>query len=219
MKNYLLAPCIGVLTLGVAVPCRLAEADEKPGKLNRTPTAINVVFGFDPGKGKYDGVSGRPDDTWNLLDVRQTSIKNLRGHGGRETPVRLSVSENDGEWGIKDHAGIYHAYIYHNSRSVDLKATFDHLPSGFYRVYVYAHGDAPDQNANVEIAVGDKVIASKATANDGTWKFRSKEFAEGVQFVSFEIVVRDSKPVQITSKRAGSTYSMLNAIQIVRLMK
>lgn len=187
--------------------------------LEAEPVALNVVFGFDPGKGKYNGVVGKPHDTWNLLDVGQRSIKNLRSHVGSKTPVGLQVSENDGEWGIKDHAGVFHAYIYHNSRSVDLQATFTGLASGYYQIYVYAHGDAPNQNAAVELAVGTKVCGTKSTLNDGSWDFRSKTLSEGVQYVSFEFVVEDSAPVKITSKRAGSDYSMLNAIQIVRLMK
>ncbi len=188
-------------------------------ELDRDPVALNVVFGLDPGKGNYDGVVGKADDTWNLLDVGQTAIKELRSHAGAKTPVSLQVSENDGEWGIPDHAGVFHAYIYHNSRRVDLQAKFNGLPTGQYRVYVYAHGDAPDQNAEVELAVGAESLGSKSTLNDGSWKFRSKTFTEGVQFVSFEVSITDSEPIQITSKRAGSSYSMFNAIQIVRIMK
>ncbi len=196
-------------------------ADEAPARVEfeKDPVALSVVFGMDPGKGKYDGVIGEPNDTWNLLDVRQTSIKSLRSHTGSKTPVDLKVSENDGEWGIKDHTGVFHAYIYHNSRDVDLQATFTGLSSGQYRIYVYAHGDAPDQNAKIELAIGTEVIGSKSTLNDGSWDFRSKTFKEGVQFVSFEFTVKESEPVKVTSKRAGSSYSMFNAIQIVRLMK
>jgi hypothetical protein len=114
---------------------------------------------------------------------------------------------------------VFHAYIYHNSRTVDLQATFTGLASGQYKIYVYAHGDAPDQNAKVELVVGSKNCGSKSTLNDGSWKFRSKTFTEGVQYVSFEFAIADSEPVKVTSRRAGSTYSMFNAIQIVRLMK
>ena len=29
----------------------------------KSATAVNVVFGYDPGPGKYDGVVGKPTDT------------------------------------------------------------------------------------------------------------------------------------------------------------
>jgi hypothetical protein len=208
-----------LVVLGVNTSSNASDEAGPRERFEKEPVALNVVFGLDPGKGNYDGVVGSPNDTWNLLDVGQTSIKKLRSRTGSETPVGLLVSENDGEWGIKDHAGVFHAYIYHNSRTVDLQATFTGLASGQYKIYVYAHGDAPDQNAKVELAVGSKICGSKSTLNDGSWKFRSKTFTEGVQYVSFEFAVMDSEPVKVISRRAGSTYSMFNAIQIVRLMK
>jgi hypothetical protein len=120
----------------------------------KSKVAVNVVFGLDPGPGKYDGVVGKPKDTWNLADVGVTELKALKDRKGVKTPVGLTVSENDGEWGIKGHSGVYHAYIYHNNRNVDLQAVFNGLPRGRYKIYVYAHGDAPDQNAEIELAVG-----------------------------------------------------------------
>ena len=209
-----LSTCIGCLSY-VCVP----TAGQEPEAIERAPAALNIVFGHDPGPGNYDGVVGDPNDTWNLVDVGQTTFDKLRCESGQKTPVKLQLSENDGEWGITDHTGIYHAYIYHNNQSVDLQATMTGLPRGQYRIYVYAHGDAPDQNAEIQLSVGDTSYGSRTTLNDGTWDFRSKKFKEGVQYVSFEVAVTDSEPIVITSKRAGSNYSMFNAIQVIRLMR
>lgn len=208
-----------ILLLNLALGNGFAQDREDDVSVDETPAEINVVFGLDPGKGNYDGVTGEPDDTWNLLDVGQRSIPGLRSAQGSATPVKLSVSENDGEWGIPGHSGIFHAYIYHNSQSVDLKATFDGLSPGLYRIYVYAHGDAPNQNAEVELLIGEESQGSKRTLNDGTMDFRAETLEEGVQFVSFEIAVTDESPINIISKRDGSGYSMFNAIQIVRVMR
>ena len=53
-----------------------------------------------------------------------------------------------------------------------------------------------------------------------SWDYRSRKFAEGVQYVRFEFAVeQNSQPVKVTSRRAGSVYSMFNAIQIVPLTK
>jgi hypothetical protein len=199
-----------VITVCLPIP---AQAGRK------SKAAVNVVFGFDPGPGQYDGVVGKPKDTWNLVDVGVTELKTLKNKKGTKTPVRLTISENDGEWGIKDHTGIYHAYIYHNNRSVDLQAVFNGLPRGRYKIYVYAHGDAPNQNAEIELAVGKEIYGRKATLNDGSWDFRSPKLAEGNQYVSFEFVVGGNEPVRVTSYRAGSSYSMFNAIQIVPLVE
>lgn len=195
-----------------------SERDEED-EIVVDPSAVNIVFGLDPGSGNYDGVIGDSFDSWNLIDVGQTSIDELRCHSGEKTPIRFSVSENDGEWGIPGHDGIYHAYIYDINQSVDLQAKFEGLGRGLYQIYVYAHGDAPDQNAEIVLMVGDETLESKSTLNDGTDAHLSTTMMEGVQYVRFEFGIDDSQPVTITSKRAGSGYSMLNAIQIVRIMR
>lgn len=204
--------------IAVAASCFLvlplaATAGQKSAR------SINVVFAYDPGAGNYDGAVGKPSDSWNLVDVGVTKLSGLKSRKGQKTSVELRVSENDGEWGIEGNKGIFHGYIYHNNRCVDLDATFTGLPAGRYRIYVYAHGDAPDQNAEIELAVGKEVYGRKATLNDGSWKFRSSKLAEGVQYVSFEFTATSKDPVRITSFRSGSTYSMFNAIQIVPLGK
>ncbi|MGI9469628.1 MAG: hypothetical protein ACR2OA_21070 [Rubripirellula sp.] len=192
--------------------CSSATADERPPK-----AMINIVFGLDPGVGKYDGVAGKPKHTWNLMDVGMTRLDALKNSKGNKTSISLSMSENDGEWGIKGHQGIFHAYLYHNSRDVDLQVAFDGLTAGSYRVYVYAHGDHPDQNAKIELEVGNESYGKKTTLDDGSWDFRSKDLKEGNQYVTFEFTVADDAQVRITSHRDGSAYSMFNAIQIVPL--
>lgn len=176
--------------------------------------AINIGFAHDPGPGNYDGVVGRPNDVWNFVDIGTTAVDYLRSADGLGTPMTLKVSRHDGEWGIKGVSGIFQGYIYHNCQCVDLSATISGLPPGRYMAYVYAHGDAPNQNADVELAVGPESHGRKATLNDGSWQFRSKKFEEGVQYVSFPFRAEAGQPVIITAHRAGSGYSMLNAIQI-----
>lgn len=179
------------------------------------PAGLNIVFAHDPGPGHYDGVVGRPDDRWNLVELGTTKLETVITSDGRESPVELQLSANDGEWGVQQHSGIFHGYIYHNCQCVDLQATLKGLPRGRYKAYVYAHGDAPNQNAMVELAVGPESFGKKPTLNDGSTDFRSPKLAEGVQYVSMEFMVTGDQPVVITSHRSGSSYSMLNAIQIV----
>ena len=206
---------IPIILLSVILPgpSNLAVAEQSP------KASINVVFGLDPGTGKYDGVVGKPKHTWNLVGVGMTRLNALKNSKGKTTPITLSMSENDGEWGIKGHEGVFHAYLYHNSRNVDLQIAFDGLPTGAYRIYVYAHGDHPDQNANIELEVGNESYGKKKTLQDGSWRFRSKDMQEGNQFVTFEFTVEDNDQLRVTSHRDGSTYSMFNAIQIVPLKK
>ncbi|OYW19143.1 MAG: hypothetical protein B7Z55_09415, partial [Planctomycetales bacterium 12-60-4] len=194
-----------------------------PLSSNSVPLAVadvagwNVVFAHDPGPGKYDGVVGRPHDAWNFVDAGTRQVGLLKAIDGRLTPVGLKLSETDGRWGIEGQAGIFHGYLYHNCRCVDVQATLTDLPAGHYRIYVYAHGDAPDQNADIELSIAGETLAKKPTLNDGTWKFRSREWTEGNQFVSFDLQHGGKHPVDIISHRAGSVYSMLNALQIVRI--
>lgn len=176
---------------------------------------LNIGFAFDPYQGNYDGVAGSPGDVWNFVDIGTTAIDYLRHADATGSTARLRITRHDGEWAIKGHSGIFKGYIYHNCQCVDLEATLLDLSPARYRAYVYAHGDAPNQNANIEILVDDRSVGQKATINDGTWSFREQDFKEGVQFVRFDFDVQRGETVRIISRRDGSDYSMFNAIQLV----
>ena len=193
-------------------PIKTAES----GRRNYSQAgSLNIGFAYDPYEGNYDGVVGSPGDVWNFVDIGTTAVDYMRHQNATGSTARLRISRHDGEWAVKGHSGIFTGYIYHNCRCVDLEATLLDLAPARYKAYVYAHGNAPNQNAKIEIVVGDRCIGQKATANDGTWKFQSKEFQEGVQFVSFEFDVPAGETVRIISHRDGSDYSMFNAIQLV----
>ncbi|MCP4858524.1 MAG: hypothetical protein GY903_28950 [Fuerstiella sp.] len=178
---------------------------------------LNINFGREPRSSEYNGVIGANCDVWTLIDVGEQHKVGLPFADGTGPDVEVKFSRNDGEWGIADHFGVCHAYLYHNCRCVDLSVTLNYLPHGTYDVYVCAHGDAPDQNAAIEILSGDHLFAGKSTLNDGSWAFRSQELTEGNQYVKYTIDVEAGSPVVITSKRDGSNLSMFNAIQLKRL--
>ena len=197
----------------------LAAEDKHPRQsVHRTRDAslsLNIGFAHDPGQGHYDGVIGSPDDVWNFVDIGTTAVDYMRHANATGSTARLRVTRHDGEWGVKGHQGIFRGYIYHNFQCVDLEATLLGLSPSRYRAYVYAHGDAPNQNAQIEVIVGDRTLGRKATGNDGTWDFRATDFTEGVQYVCFEFDVVAGQDVRIISHRDGSGYSMFNAIQLV----
>ncbi|MEZ5941528.1 MAG: hypothetical protein R3C18_09065 [Planctomycetaceae bacterium] len=187
----------------------------KPSKGARN--ILNINFGMAPKDSVPNGVVGGPHDTWTLVDVGETSKVGLPMADGTSTDIELELSENDGVWGIPGESDVYHAYLYHNSRNVDLSVTLRDLPEGIYEVYVLAHGDAPDQNSAVEIQSAGTHYSGRSTLNDGTYDYRSRELTEGNQYVKYTIEVATGEPVVITSKRDGSTLSMLNAIQLKKL--
>ena len=195
-------------------PGKPVESKEEGVRLNR---GINIGFAYDPYQGNYDGVVGSADDVWNFVDIGTTAVDYMRHPDASSSSARLRITRHDGEWAVKGHDGIFRGYIYHNCQCVDLEATVLDLAPSRYRAYVYAHGDAPNQNAKIEIIVDNESIGTKSTANDGTWTFRSQQFAEGVHYVCFEFVVADGQSVRIISHRDGSGYSMFNAIQLVPL--
>lgn len=207
-----------LLVASTLVPTPLAFQYDHAGKRVVEPPAnraFHIVFGHDPGAGNYDGVVGTNRDQWNYVPVNTREIAELKTASGTKSKVRLEISENTGCWGIQQHRGIFHAYIYHQNQAVDLKTTIHNLPKGRYAIYVFAHGDAPDQNAKIKLTVGDTDYGHKSTINDKSWGFRSLKFVEGVQYVRFEIKVDANQPIRIISQRDGSNYSMFNAIQIV----
>ena len=195
-----------------------SQSSSLPGRPSKHANRIlNINFGLAPNDSKPNGILGGPHDVWTLVDVRETSKTALPMADGTTTDVVLELSENDGKWGISGPADIYHAYLYHNCRCVDLSVTLKDLPRGLYEVYVFAHGDAPDQNAAIEIQSGDTTYSGKCTLNDGTYRYRSRDYEEGNQYVKYTIDVQVGTPVVITSKRAGSSLSMFNAIQLKQL--
>ncbi len=177
--------------------------------------SLNIVFAHDPGIGNYDGVVGRPQDIWNMVDLGTTAVDYTRYSDATPSTVRLRVTRHDGEWGIQGQSSIFQGYIYHNCRCIDLQTRVLDLPGGKYKIYVFAHGDAPNQNAKIELKVGNRVIGQKATASDGTWNYRNQPYREGVQYVSFDFDIKTGQELTLTSFRADSDYSMFNAIQIV----
>lgn len=204
----------------VSVPGTLKKGAHTDLSQNRNRPAVrslNVVFAHDPGIGNYDGIVGRPSDVWNSVDIGTTAVDYLRYSDATPSTARLRVTRHDGEWGIQGQSGIFQGYIYHNCRCVDLETKILDLPAGKYKIYVFAHGDAPDQNAEIELKVGKRVIGRKATANDGTWDYRTQPYREGLQYVSFQFKKKAGEEVTLISHRGPSGYSMFNAIQIVPL--
>lgn len=183
--------------------------------MSQTPSRLNIGFAFDPGTGHYNGAVGSANEVWNFVDVGTTAIDHTRHADGSFSPVRIRVSPADGEWGIAGRKGIYHGYIYHNCRCVDLETRVLDLPEGRYRLFVFAHGDAPNQNARVEVRVDDESWGSRSTGNDDTWSYREMPYRDGVHYVQFEVFVKSGNELKIISHRDGSDYSMFNAIQIV----
>lgn len=197
-----------------------AEADSSTpltAPLNPDLFALNLTFGDDPGIGKYDGATGKRDDHWNLIRVGTREAVGLKRIDGIQDDVIAEISDHDGGWGIKGHAGIFHGYIYHNCQCVDLSVTLKYLPAGVYEFYVFAHGDAPNQNAAIEIACGDVVYSGRRTLNDGSWKFRDLNLADGNQYVRYMVEVPAGAKIVVTSKRDGSGYSMFNALQVKQI--
>lgn len=195
----------------------IAKPFKLKGKGKNSSNLININFAADPGVGNHGGVIGHPTDHWNFVDYGQQKISKLRSANGKIRDVELSVSQNDGEWGIKGHQDAYHSYIYHNCRCVDLQVELQSLPEGLYEVFVFAHGDAPNQNAAIELQSGNLKLTGKATLNDGSWNFRNEEMQEDNQYVRYVIEVAAGDPLTITSRRDGSEYSMFNAIQIMKI--
>ena len=196
----------------------LRNGKQQPRVFEEHPPAVrslNIVFAHDPGIGNYDGVVGRPQDIWNMVDLGTTAVDYTRYSDATPSTVRLRITRHDGEWGIHGQSGIFQGYIYHNCRCVDLQTRILDLPGGKYKIFVFAHGDAPNQNAKIELKVGNRVIGQKATASDGTWNYRNQPYREGVQYVSFDFDIKTGQELTLTSFRADSDYSMFNAIQIV----
>tara|TARA_R110002072_G_scaffold146075_1_gene292753 strand:- start:599 stop:2344 length:1746 start_codon:yes stop_codon:yes gene_type:complete len=197
---------------------RTGSATEPPvtGISQDRSRAINIGFAYDPGQGNYDGVVGSSGEVWNFVDIGTTAVDYLRHPNASGSTARLRVTRHDGEWAVKTDNQIFRGYIYHNCQCVDLEATLLDVAPGHYRAFVYAHGDTPNQNASIEVVVGERTLGKKATAKDDS-DFRSSQLKEGVHYVTFDFELAAKESLRIISHRDGSGYSMLNAIQLVPL--
>ena len=201
------------------IPVRQERARISQQQLMHVDRALNIVFAFDPRNGNYDGAIGKPTHLWNFVSLGTTAKDYMRLADSTSSTSKLRVSQHDGVWGIEGNKGIFHGYIYHNCQCVDLKTSVLDLPEGEYMAFVYAHGDAPNQNAKIELLVGDKTIDTKATSKKDNGEFRKTPLQEGVQYVTFKFEVKPGQTVDFISHRDGSNYSMFNAIQIVPLVR
>ncbi len=198
----------------------VANVDRRQSReANSIYRAIHIGFAFDPGRGNYDGVVGAPDDIWNFVDLGTTAVDYMRHADGSGSSARLRMTRFDGEWAVKTENQVFRGYIYHNCQCVDLEATLLDVAPGRYQLFVYAHGNAPDQNANVELVVGDRSLGKKATSKENSPAFRSAKLQEGLQYVTFDVDVKAGETIRIVSHRDGSGYSMFNAIQLVPVEK
>ncbi|TWT55400.1 hypothetical protein KOR42_27860 [Thalassoglobus neptunius] len=193
------------------------ESAQQTGFLTRADQIWNLNFALPAEGDDREGVVGDVNDHWNFVEHGQTFLGGLATADGGATDVEVNISENDGEWGIAGETGPYHAYIYHNCRCVDLSLEVRYLPEGTYAVYVFAHGDAPDQNAAIEVECAGVKLSGKSTLNDGTWNFREHPFSDGNQYVRYVVDVPAGEHLKMTSRRDGSSYSMLNAVQFERI--
>ena len=185
--------------------------------LRHRPVVLNLTFA-----NKTQSDSSTPDDgerfdVWNFVEVGRRKSVGLRLADGTPTDVVAEISENDGAWGIAGVTGPFHGYLYHNCQCVDLSVTLRYLPPGIYEAFVFAHGDAPDQNAAVEIASAGVTYSGKSTLKDGTTDFRQTTFTDGNQYVRYVVDVQAGSPLVVTSKRDGSSYSMINALTLRRI--
>ncbi|MCC9600708.1 hypothetical protein LOC67_09045 [Stieleria sp. JC731] len=189
---------------------------ENPSNANGPSNAsgLNIGFAYDPGHGKYDGAIGSPTDVWNFVSLGTTAIDYMRHPNAIGSTARLRVSRHDGQWAVDSHPGIFRGYIYDNCRCIDLEVKLLDLEPAKYRAYVYAHGDAPDQNASIELVVGKERYAQKATGTDKDGEFQSLKLTEGVHYVTFDFEVKKGEKVRFISHRDRSDYSMFNAIQL-----
>lgn len=191
------------------------QRNQFPTRSPAEAKSLHIGFAYDPGQGKYDGVIGEPTDVWNFVDIGTTAVDYMRHADGSGSSARLRLTPFDGEWAVTTKNQIFLGYIYHNCRCVDLEAKLLDVPAGRYRIYVYAHGNAADQNANIELLIDDDSLGKKATDKSSLREIQSATLKEGTHYVTFDFEIEAGETIRIISHRDGSDYSMFNAIQLM----
>lgn len=162
------------------------------------------------------------EDRWNLYSrddgrggwLANNQLSNLAWHDGTASEIQLSVSNAAGAWFTLNEDPMFESYLYPLSRSGFIDALLTKLPAGRYDVYVYAHGQIPEENAVIELSTSATNFGSKATSAAQDWD--GPGWTEDDEYVVFQNVrVGAGEALSLTAKPGSSDIALINGVQLV----
>jgi hypothetical protein len=162
------------------------------------------------------------NDFWNVYSRDVSSQLDWRAGGvvsalkytdGTATTASVTVTNAAGAWYTLVPDPMMESYLYPLNRSGDIRSQFAGLPPQRYDIYVYAHGQPPEENAAVDLRLGNVVLDTRNTSSQPGWDLPA--WVEGNQFVVFRgIEVTDGASLEIVSHGGVSGLAVMNGIQL-----
>lgn len=98
-------------------------------------------------------------------------------------------------------------------RQSNIVSTLSDLPAGRYDFYVYAHGEAANENGVVNLTVNGISLGTKSTTVSTNWN--ANDWTEGSQYVVFrDVNIYDEAACQIIVLPGASGKAVINGVQI-----
>jgi sugar lactone lactonase YvrE len=161
-------------------------------------------------------------DFWNLYSRDNDGyggvhingvLNNLQWSDKTPTSTVLEVNNAGGAWYTLNSDPMFLSYLY-PGHGETITSTFTHLPAGPFDLYVYAHGQPPEENAVIEVRLGATSLGSKATSSATDWD--AGGWGEDRQFVVFRnLTVPDGQSLTVLSKPGVANLAVINGIQLL----
>lgn len=145
-------------------------------------------------------------DFWNDVGSSTNEVKWSDGNG---SSITASISGSS-PWYTTSRDPMLHGFRFAQGT---LTAKVSNLPAGAYTLRVYAHGQAPADNAAIEVLVNGASKGIKSTSSSADWN--GPEWTEGGEFVTFtDFPVLVGDEITISSRASNSGIAMLNGLQL-----
>jgi hypothetical protein len=163
-----------------------------------------------------------PADRWNLYSrddenggwISNGQLSNLAWNDGGSSTIHLSVTNAAGAWYTLNADAMFESYLYPISRTGNIEASLARLPVGAYDVYIYAHGQVPEENGVIALRTDSVDYGIKTNSSAADWD--SSGWREGDEYVVFTNVrIRTGDVLRATSRPGNSGLSVINGMQLV----
>ena len=149
------------------------------------------------------------NDYWNSYGGGTSSGTGLKWSDGTTSPISIS-GNTTGQWYTWNYDAMFQSYIYAGGPIIH---TLSGTPAGQYDIYVYAHGQPPQEGSQVQITVGSRTLSTRSTSVASDWD--KPEWTENSHYVLFtNVAVAAGENLTMTVSPVMSVAAFLNGHQV-----
>ena len=178
-------------------------------------TLIDVAFTSAPVTGKtgFAATGLTTNDVWNTYSPGAGPISNLQYADGTPSGANLTASNALEAYSNGASDPMYGIYLFPDFFPANIVISVSNLVQGQYNIYLYGHGDEPNQNSVFDVTVGPEDYGTQATINGYGWE--NPAWQEGVQYVEFtNVSVLPGESMTITVMPGASDIEAISGVQM-----